>query len=147
MKLHNKKTGEIFDAIIREKGGGDKYSIIVCNIKKYGQPPITRCILGEYDSLAELNEDWEDYEPKGPLIKDENDPERAEKIRKAIRTWAEVLHIDCDNIKVSIGSHRTSIIGWQPGLIGGYSIDFPNILKELHDGMQTTITELCGDEE
>ena len=85
--------------------------------------------------------------PKGPLIKDENDPERAEKIRKAIQTWAEVLHIDRDNIKVSIGSHRTSIIGWQPGLIGGYSIDFPNILKELHDGMQTTITELCGDEE
>lgn len=117
MILRNKKTGEI----IRFYDG----------IFLYGK---------EYFSIAKLKEEWEDYEPVESLIKDE-------KIRKTVRTWAEVLHIDRDNIKVSIGSHRTSIIGWQPGLIGGYSIDFPNILKGLHDGMQTTIAELCGEEE
>ena len=71
MRLRNKKTGKVFDAIIREKGGGNTYSIIVCNIKEYSKPPLARCILGEYDSLAELNEEWEDYKPAEPLIKDE----------------------------------------------------------------------------
>lgn len=37
MKLRNKKTGEIFDALIREKGGGGSYSLIVCDIKAYEQ--------------------------------------------------------------------------------------------------------------
>ena len=31
MKLRNKKTGRVFDAIVREKSDdGEKYSIIVC---------------------------------------------------------------------------------------------------------------------
>ena len=135
MILRNKKTGKLGHLLTTK--GLSTYDIIddVYNL------------LAKYSSLAKLCADWEDYKPTEPLIEDENDPERAEKIREAIRTWAEVLHIDQDNIKISIGSHRTSIVGWQPGLIGGYSIDFPNILKELHDGMQTTITELCGEEE
>lgn len=53
MKLRNKKTGEIGNfALVRAIGDIN------------------------YTSLAELNEEWEDYEPKEPLIKDE-------KIRKA----------------------------------------------------------------
>ena len=32
--------------------------------------------------VKEFNEDWEDVEPKEPLIKDE-------KFRKAVRAWAE----------------------------------------------------------
>jgi hypothetical protein len=52
--------------------------------------------------------DTTDYVPTEPLIKDE-------KIRKAVRAWAEVININQDNIKVSIGSHMTSIIGWKPG--------------------------------
>ena len=75
MKLRNKKTGEVFDALIRERGGGDTYSIIVCDIKAYNQSKstldATHSILDEYDSLAELNEEWEDYKPTEPLIKDE----------------------------------------------------------------------------
>jgi hypothetical protein len=86
MKLRNKKTGEIFDAIIREKGGGGSYSLIVCDIKAYEQSKstldATHSILGEYDTLAKFNKDWEDYKPAEPLIKDE-------KIRKAVRLWAE----------------------------------------------------------
>jgi len=134
MRLRNKKTGKI--VVI------DSFEI---------KTPLMQTEIESLEELndliKELNEEWEDYEPKESLIKDESDPERAEKIRKAVRMWAEALHIDRDNIKVSIGSHRTSIVGWQPGLIGGYSIDFPNILNELHDGMQTTITELCGEKQ
>lgn len=127
MKLRNKKTGQHGECKVVSAG---------CLIR------VRNCDTNEsyqYDCIAGFNDNWEDYTPTEPLIKDE-------KIRKAIRTWAEVLHIDQDNIKVSIGSHRTSIIGWQPGLIDGYSIDFPNILNELHGGMQTTIAELCGEE-
>ena len=66
MKLRNKKTGEIFDAIIREKGGGDTYSLIVCEMEAYHHSKSTledtHFILDEYDTLAELNDEWEDYE-------------------------------------------------------------------------------------
>lgn len=57
-QLRNKKTGEVFDALIREKGGGGSYSLIVCDIKAYEQSKSTlnetHFILDEYDSLAEL---------------------------------------------------------------------------------------------
>lgn len=51
MKLRNKKTGEIFEW--KE------------DIMPYGFG------LPHPKSLAEINEEWEDYEPKEPLIKDE----------------------------------------------------------------------------
>ena len=66
MKLRNKKTGEVFDALIREKGGGGSYSLIVCDVKAYEHSKstldATHFVLDEYDSLAKLNEEWEDYE-------------------------------------------------------------------------------------
>lgn len=55
MKLRNKKTGEVIDLSIFG---------IQLNIRKENQPI--------YHSLAELNEEWEDYEPKEPLIKDDS---------------------------------------------------------------------------
>lgn len=66
MKLRNKKTGEVSDALIREKGGGGSYSLIVCDVKAYEHSKstldATHFVLDEYDSLAKLNEEWEDYE-------------------------------------------------------------------------------------
>lgn len=47
MKLRNKKTGEIRGAVLYVYGGYD------------------------YNTLAELNEEWEDCKPKEPLVKDE----------------------------------------------------------------------------
>ena len=68
MKLRNKKTGEIFDALIREQGGNCAYSHIVCDIKAYepnaGIKAKKHYVLGEYNSLTEINEEWEDYKPK-----------------------------------------------------------------------------------
>ena len=64
MKLRNKKTGEIVDlseGIIRDTYGGEKIQIkpiAISNKEGY-----------VYNSLAELNEEWEDYEePKGWCI-------------------------------------------------------------------------------
>ena len=53
-------------------------------------------VIGSYFiyNLAELNDKWEDYKPVEPLIKDE-------KIRKAVRTWAEasgITKVNCGNI-------------------------------------------------
>ena len=61
MKLRNKKTGEI-----REDSDLGKMLV------RYAMP--------SYDSIAELCEEWEDYKPAEPLIKDE-------KVRKAVRAW------------------------------------------------------------
>ena len=54
MKLRNKKTGEIGYLIV---GRGSNHYVVANN-------EWDNC--GEYNSLAELNEEWEDYEePKG----------------------------------------------------------------------------------
>ncbi|MBO7731313.1 MAG: hypothetical protein J6S67_02120 [Methanobrevibacter sp.] len=56
MKLKNKKTGEIGEPItIRHDG-------TVFVVTKIGMPYCKESILGKYRSLAELNEEWEDYE-------------------------------------------------------------------------------------
>lgn len=78
MKLRNKKTGEI----------GKLHCDMNVSPAKYGvfEDTDIRGNYWEYDSLAELNEEWEDYMPKEPLIKDE-------KVSKAIRAWAEANEI------------------------------------------------------
>ena len=61
MRLRNKKTG-----VIGELSGVNRIVVY--------EPDMPLCensILGEYDTLAELNKDWEDYKPIEPLIKDE----------------------------------------------------------------------------
>lgn len=88
MRLRNKKTGRVFDVMVREKSNGDgEYSIIVCNLRALRMGRSISSFLGEYDSLAKLYEDWEDYKPTEPLIKDEE-------IRKAVRAWAEANKIE-----------------------------------------------------
>ena len=78
MKLRNKKTG---DAVYVD------FQIPLCNNDE---------TLGSYSvtSLEALNRSFEDYKPTEPLIKDE-------KIRKAVRAWAEandVLEVFIDRI-------------------------------------------------
>lgn len=109
MKLRNKKTGEIVE-------GGfimAHYDGISGNPQK---------------SLAELNEEWEDYKPSEPLIKDE-------KICKAIRAWAEANGIE------RVWHECASC--WIRG--NGLSIEMENEVDELEQG-NYTITELCGEE-
>jgi len=65
MKLRNKKTGEIIDdGYVREthdfQFDGQKHVLAV--FKGNGHRPPER-VSGAYTSLAELNEEWEDYNP------------------------------------------------------------------------------------
>lgn len=144
MKLRSKKTGEVFDALIREKGGGGLYSLIVCDIKAYEQSKstldATHFILDEYDSLAELNSDWEDYTPAEPLIKDD-------KIRKIVKEWAKVDKI-AEVCAVPIKDAEGACLYWElESMTWGQSIaicfrgELPDTLEDLGT---YTIEELCG---
>ena len=117
MKLRNKKTGEIGD-----------FAFVHAN-----------CTVDD-TTLAELNEEWEDYKPAEPLIKDE-------KIRKAVRAWAEVL--ETNEVK-SYGSRD-----WI-GLLAKYDgcewsskfeLDCYSSENTLVPDKKYTIAELCGEEE
>ena len=128
MKLRNKKTGEIGELHYEPD---KEYHFTVAT-----EDPADMAI---YRSLAELNEEWEDYKPKEPLIKDE-------KIRKAIRAWAEANDINSGHyyntdIKFNATEHRLQWIQT--------AIEFNDImgLDNLEDGEKYTIDELCGEEE
>lgn len=70
MKLRNKKTGGLGNLIVDKD---------LLRVK-------TDAGWADYGSLAELNEEWEDYKPKEPLIGDELE-------RKLVREWASVYVI------------------------------------------------------
>ena len=126
MKLRNKKTGEI----------GKLHCDMNISPAKYGvfEDTDIRGHYWEYDSLAELNAEWEDYEPKEPLIKDE-------KVRKAVRAWAEA-----NNFLDEIEAH--SLTAGTRFSIGHYDIEFLGyFIYDLESNKTYTIAELCGEEE
>lgn len=113
MKLRNKRTGEIVERVditIREVG-------VVFNNDE------------TYNSLAELSEEWEDYTSKEPLIKDE-------KIRKAVRMWAEA----CGLKEANFTQGCVFQFGWS-------EIDFGSNIDENIATGHYTIAELCGEAE
>ena len=92
--------------------------------------------IGQYDSIAELCDEWEDYKP---LIKDE-------RIRKAVRAWADANNINSrhyheNDVKFNSLEHELTWIDT--------SIQFNEFgaLEGLEDGKRYTIAELCGEEE
>lgn len=122
MKLRNKKTGEIVELSI--------YGIEV-HIRKEEQP--------FYHSIAELNEQWEDYKPKEPLIKDE-------KIRKAVRAFSEVVQ-EKKHILV-IKQCGLGIVEFSNGNRFWIRLPVSNeTMDALEDRTYYTIAELCGEEE
>lgn len=119
MKLRNKKTGEIKST----------WSNDLCiNFGDCNQI---------FSSLAELNEEWEDYKPAEPLIKDE-------RVRKAVRAWAELNTIRreintismIDRCTLSIGIHGPRFESWNNTYYDNLQLD-----------REYTIAELCGEEE
>lgn len=121
MRLRNKKTGAIGKYnIALERCEGDKNA-----------PVYYAC-----GSLAKLNNDWEDYKLTEPLIKDE-------KIRKAVRAWAEAIgtasafveqgSFDNEHLELSDVLNRICFVTKRP--------------KDIKAGIRYTITELCGEEE
>lgn len=132
MKLRNKKTGEIKD--VESLGHADSlrrdfgYQVTLSWNK---MDNLDECRT--YKTLAELNEEWEDYTPSEPLIKDE-------KIRKAVRAWAEATKIKSvwyDCYHHTLRNRHTQAdkhIGCGEAL-------------GLYEDRLYTISELCGEEE
>lgn len=123
MKLRNKSTGEIYDS--------DQITFVIYG-GEYGEVEET------YLSLTELNEDWEEVKPKEPLIKDE-------KIRKAIRAWAEAN--EREYLLVIKSGGRLEISDGSPHLIYISFHADEATQKSLDDRTYYTIAELCGEEE
>jgi len=115
MKLRNKKTGGLANIM----GEQDFFRVY------------TDAGWADYDSLAELNEDWEDYKPAEPLIKDE-------KIRKALRAWAIANDLTC--CLYECGEFEQEYGEICAGISFGEKTDY---LEER----RYTIAELCGEEE
>ena len=128
MKLRNKKTGEVVESL--EGGPIDLY--FYPNEHKGGDD-IER---ETYQSLAKLNDEWEDYEPAEPLIKDE-------KIRKAVRAWAEANEIT----QAQFDRYTSGFSASDDGHNLLSMISFDGFVFMFVDGEYYTIDELCGEEE
>lgn len=120
MKLRNKKTGEIveYEKIGFRKGLASGWKDFIPNA----------------ESIAELNENWEDYTTKEPLIKDKE-------ARKIIKDFAERCGIRtfvyCQENLTLRGANTDCYIGF-----GTEMISF-----ELIDGKGYYVEDLCGEEE
>ena len=128
MKLRNKKTGEHGDYKVISAG----YLIRVHDSSSDES--------WQYDCLADFNDKWEDYKPSEPIIKDE-------KIRKAVRAWAEADEVTKVRVYAIGGGEYSELYAQDKGVTDGrirmsiktqYSIDW---------GDEYTIEELCGEEE
>lgn len=114
MKLRNKNTGEIveYDSFGFRKGLSNGWSDFVPNA----------------DSLTELNEEWEDYKPKEPLLKDY--PNEMD----AIRAYG----------LSPLTFHRHARKGYSRFQFCFNYICFDRLFENLKDGETYSITELCG---
>lgn len=123
MLLRNKKTGE---AVYVD------FQIPLCNHDE---------TLGSYSvtSLEALNRSFEDYKPTEPLIKDE-------KIRKAVRAWAEANNFSVFRVNNQHFNY-VKIHGvkdrYDPN---GSNIEFMGTIAGV-EKRTYEIAELCGDEE
>lgn len=126
MKIRNKKTGEIGEPRVA-------YQEIYVDTTEHK----TYC----YKSITKFNEEWEDYKPAEPLIKDE-------KIRKAVRAWAEANEVE----KLAVMCHSV----WEATMTEIAKIDNASLkivfsgdlgIKRGYTFTDYTIAELCGEEE
>lgn len=130
MKLRNKKTGKVWET------PKDGWPIVQQDDISFFAAYGLEGDLFSYKTLAELNEEWEDYEPAEPLIKDE-------KIRKAVRAWADALYLRGaifdfnDETMMLRGEKLRASISFD----GLDFCEFKHITAEYH-----TIDELCGEE-
>lgn len=122
MKLRNKKTGDIIES---------EYMMLVQITSNKGE----RNLL--FENLTQLNNEWEDYKPAEPLIKDE-------KVRNAVRAWAKLNTIESEIFKISMIDRCTLSIGNHGPRFETWNNTF---YDNLQRGREYTIAELCGEEE
>ena len=130
MKLRNKKTGEIVRVEFLsnwQTDDGTEIGFRECNTN----------IVYSYNTLAELNADWEDYKPQEPLIKDEN-------IRKAVRLWAYINDIETATYDEIHHDRGLNVFFFEDTEEENVIIQFYGWIPTLKEGEIHTITELCG---
>ena len=143
MKLRNKKTGGIWNIpkmrhpTIQE----DDISFFACD-RDGGH-------LFSYKSLAELNDEWEDYEPVEPIFD--------ERIRRGIRAWWDMqdnpfkaASVYCDKKKDLDGFYHWRIFGYIREGEQKESTDLCFRTKKLYEFKyfkDYTKQELCGEGE
>lgn len=129
MKVRNRAIGSVCEIVAH---GAGKY------ITEFAVESEDGSEIATYSTIEELLEYWETYKPTEPLIKDE-------KIRKAVRAWADANDISHnyydETVKFNSSEHEFTWIG--------ASIQFNEItgLENLKHGKRYTIDELCGEEE
>ena len=131
MKLRNKKTGEIYNwALIGIKDSEKRIKLSYHKDEdwkyKYGSE-LNFCY---YENFGGLLSEFEIYEPVEPLIEDE-------KIRKAVRAWAEANNIRVVRVKDDYCFIDTE---------SAANIRFYDKIGVFLKG-NYTIAELCGEEE
>jgi len=134
MKLRNKKTGK--RGLI---GNCTNDFIVVYPVNEKWEAYDDEKYV--YFTISDFCEDWEDDEPAEPLIKDE-------KVRKAVRAWAETNSIDKiiifdyinDSPYVSAGEVKFAEFG-------GHSDIRLRTDEKFDTDKIYTVTELCGEEE
>lgn len=126
-KLHNKKTGEIELAnIIMDD---DKIAVIAADMPLCGNS-----VLGKYDSLAELNEEWEDYKPKTNsrfrLVKDLPTFKAGEIFEIFDGNLYKINESDGDDTEYEVMAYHASTLK-----------RFPNILEEWFEPIEAAEAE------
>lgn len=134
MKLRNKKTGEIVDFLTIDLIDSDEMEFTYLQASGHENS-------WSYNSLEKFNEEWEDYRPAEPLIKDE-------KIRKAVQAFAELNNSATIIFELSYG--KSSIIaradnGFAMLWVAGESWETNG--KGIKWDEPYTIAELCGEED
>ena len=139
--MRNKKTGEI----TRD----DDWDFVGLVLKvNHVDDTIEMDDKIEYHSLAELNEEWEDYEPVEPIFD--------EKIRRGIRAWWDMQDNPFKSACVMLKDSRKDLDGFYHWKIFGYirngvekvSTDMEFRTKNLYDYNSNhcyTKEELCGE--
>lgn len=98
--------------------------------------------IAQADGIIDTMDYEPDSKPTVPLIKDE-------KIRKAVRAWAEANDIRFGRRCGSLNAYSKRIVGWNA--VGTtFTIEFDKDLKMYGDSITKddyTIAELCGEEE
>ena len=141
MKLRNKKTGETGYYLHTHRDhntGVLKVAVLKDGVSFSEFKPHEP--IYDYDSLAGINEDWEDYTLAEPLIKDD-------KIRQTIKTWADVNEITSVFITVIKDAEEGYLywelagVEWEQSISICFGGELPDTLEDLR---VYTIEELCG---
>ena len=135
MKLRNKKTGET-----------SEYS---SSLNQWSEDDQEWYLFGNYESIDELQEEWEDYEPVEPIFD--------ERIRRGIRAWWDMQDNPFKSARIMLKSSDKDLDGFYHWRIFAYirngeeriSTDLEFRTKNLYDynpNHDYTKEELCGDE-